>query len=139
MLCDQGRGNRCAIAPEIPDSVWDFARGVFESVPADSPDSVSDVMEIFRVMLVDMPVVASVNRQQWDPETDFTVTKHSVWMSDTGRKKVIGIFEQRLGESYKHPFTGQSLVYSRMVELEVRLLEKEWSGAPGLFAQLRMR
>ena len=115
------------------------AFGYFHQPRTASPPMVSDVMEIFRVMLVDMPVVASVNRQQWDPETDFAVTKHSVWMSDSGRKKAIGIFEQRLGESYKHPFTGQSLVYSRMVELEVRLLEKEWSGAPGLFAQLRMR
>jgi len=26
-----------------------------------------------------------------------------------------------------------------MIELEVRLLEKEWSGEPGLFARLRLR
>ena len=35
--------------------------------------------------------------------------------------------------------TGQSLEYGRMVELECRLLEKEWSGNPGQYAQLRMR
>jgi CRISPR-associated protein Cas1 len=113
--------------------------GYFHQPRTASPPLVSDVMEIFRVMLVDMAVVASMNRQQWDPDADFKVTNHSIWLSDVGRKKAIGIFEQRLGESYRHPFTGQSLVYSRMVELEVRLLEKEWSGAPGLFAQLRMR
>ena len=87
-------------------------------------------MEIFRVALVDMSVIASLNRNQWDPEADFAITGHSVWLSDQGRKKAITLFEQRLCESYKHPYTGQSLAYSRMVELEVRLLEKEWSGAP---------
>ena len=35
--------------------------------------------------------------------------------------------------------TGQSLTYARLVELEVRLLEKEWTGCPGLFAQMRLR
>jgi len=115
------------------------AFGYFHQPRTASPPLVSDVMEIFRVPLVDMSIVASVNRKQWNPDEDFAVTQNSVWLTDSGRKKAISIFEQRLGESYKHPFTGQSLAYSRMVELEVRLLEKEWSGAPGLFAQLRMR
>ena len=115
------------------------AFGYFHQPRTASPPLVSDVMEIFRIPLVDMPVVASVNRNQWDPNEDFTVTRNSVWLTDSGRKKAISVFEQRLGESYKHPFTGQSLAYSRMVELEARLLEKEWSGSPGLFAQLRMR
>ncbi len=115
------------------------AFGYFHQPRTSSPPLVSDVMEIFRVALVDMSVIASLNRNQWDPEADFAITGHSVWLSDQGRKKAITLFEQRLCESYKHPYTGQSLAYSRMVELEVRLLEKEWSGAPGLFAQLRMR
>lgn len=51
----------------------------------------------------------------------------------------LALFEQRLQESYKHPHTGQSLTYARMVELEVRLLEKEWTGCPNQFARLRMR
>jgi len=32
-----------------------------------------------------------------------------------------------------------SLSYSRTIELESRLLEKEWGGQPGLFAALRLR
>ena len=54
-------------------------------------------------------------------------------------RKAIELFEQRLTESYQHPHTGQSLSYARIVELEVRLLEKEWTGCPGLFARLRLR
>jgi len=54
-------------------------------------------------------------------------------------RKAIELFEQRLTESYQHPHTGQSLSYARIVELEVRLLEKEWTGCSGLFARLRLR
>ncbi len=49
------------------------------------------------------------------------------------------LFEQRLEESHQHPHTGQSMTYARLVELEVRLLEKEWTGCPGLFARMRLR
>lgn len=97
-----------------------------------------DVMELFRVSVVDMPVVASFNRKQW-AQDDFMVGKEQVWLSDMGKKKAIKLYEQRRKETWKHPVTGYSLSYSRHMELEVRLLEKEWSGAPGLFAKMRLR
>lgn len=113
--------------------------GFFHQPRSAAPPLVLDVVEIFRVPLVDMPTIGSVNRGQWDAEADFTVAADHIWLSDDGRKKAIGLFEERLNESYKHPFTGQSLAYARIVELEARLLEKEWTGAPGAFARMRMR
>lgn len=113
--------------------------GFFHQPRGAAPPLVSDVMEIFRTPLVDMPVIGSVNRGQWTVDEDFAIASNHVWLSESGRKKAISIFEQRLEESYKHPYTGRSLSYARMVELEVRLLEKEWTGSTGLFAQLRMR
>jgi len=98
-----------------------------------------DLMELFRVPLWDMPLVGSVNRRQWDPKEDFSVTRDKVWLSATGRKKAIGIYERRLQENWKHPVTQYSLSYGRTIELEARLLEKEWTGQPGLFAQARIR
>jgi CRISP-associated protein Cas1 len=98
-----------------------------------------DLMEIFRVPLVDMPVMASVNRGQWDIQADFTVRGQQVWLSDSGRRKFITLYERRKAEKWKHPVTGYSLTYRRLLELEVRLLEKEWSGEGGLFAQLIIR
>jgi CRISPR-associated protein Cas1 len=115
------------------------ALGFFHEPRSSAPPLVMDVMEIFRVPLVDMPVVGSVNRNQWSPDDDFTVAGRQIWLSDEGRKKAIGLFEERLNEAYRHPFTGQSLSYSRIVELEARLLKKEWAGAPGLYARMRMR
>lgn len=100
---------------------------------------VLDVMEEFRVSIWDMSVAASLNRLQWDPEADFTRAGPQVWLSDAGRKKAIELYERRKEDQWKHPVTGYSLSYARLIELEVRLLEKEWSGQPGLFARLRLR
>jgi CRISPR-associated protein Cas1 len=96
-------------------------------------------MELFRLPLVDMPIIASIHRKQWDPELDFAITEPRVWLSEAGRKKLIAIYEQRKREVWKHSVVGYSLSYARMLELEVRLLEKEWTGAPGLFAKFRLR
>ncbi len=98
-----------------------------------------DVMEEFRVTLWDMPVVASLNRLQWDPDQDFMRAGSQVWLSDVGRKKAIEIYESRKEDKWKHPVIGYSLSYARLIELEIRLLEKEWTGQPGLFARLKLR
>ena len=98
-----------------------------------------DLMELFRVPLWDMPLVASVNRQQWSPDEDFTYAGVQVWLSDKGRQKAIEVYERRKEDQWKHPVTGYSLSYARLIELECRLLEKEWTGEPGLFARMRLR
>ncbi len=98
-----------------------------------------DLMELFRVPIWDMVLVASINRLQWHPDTDFTVAGPQVWLSETGRKKAIAIYEQRKEDQWKHPVIGYALSYARLIELEARLLEKEWTGKPGLFARMRLR
>lgn len=98
-----------------------------------------DLLEVFRVPLVDMTVMASVNRGQWDVQADFDVRGEQVWLSDAGRRKLVSLYERRKEERWKHPVTGYSLTYRRLFELELRLLEKEWSGESGLFGQLILR
>jgi CRISPR-associated protein Cas1 len=100
---------------------------------------VLDLMELFRVPVVDMAVLGAVNRRSFDPAEDFEVTKAKVWLSEVGRKKMIEVYERRKNEEYRHDVVDYSLSYARMMELEVRLLEKEWSGEPGLFARFRIR
>lgn len=113
--------------------------GFFHQPRSAAPPLVLDLMEIFRTPLWEMPLVGSLNRGQWCAERDFDVRPGHVWLSDDGRRKAISLFETRLAESYQHPYTGQSLEYGRMVELEARLLEKEWTGCEGVFGQLRIR
>ncbi len=98
-----------------------------------------DLMELFRVPVIDLPVIASINRRQWNEDEDFQIAGQQVWLSDAGRKKFIGIYERRKADQWKHPVIGHSLSYSRLMELEVRLLEKEWMGEGGLFARMRLR
>jgi CRISP-associated protein Cas1 len=115
------------------------ALGFYHQPRTAAPPLVLDLMELFRTLLWDIPLIGSLNRGQWNPADDFAITPGQVWLSDAGRRKAIELFEQRLTESYQHPHTGQSLSYARIVELETRLLEKEWTGCPGLFARLRLR
>jgi CRISP-associated protein Cas1 len=98
-----------------------------------------DLMELFRVPLVDLPVLASINRRQWDEDDDFVIAGEQVWLSNEGRKKLIEVYERRKQDHWKHPVIGYSLSYARLIELEVRLLEKEWMGEGGLFARFRLR
>lgn len=115
------------------------AFGFFHQPRSAAHPLVLDMMELFRVPLVDMAVVASLNRGQWDPQSDFSITKTRTWLSPEGKKKMIGLFEFRLQEVWKHPIVQYSLSYARTIELETRLLEKEWSGEPGMFGKSRLR
>jgi CRISPR-associated protein Cas1 len=115
------------------------ALGFFHTPRSAAYPLVLDLMELFRVTLWDIPLVGSMNRGQWDPANDFSVTKAKVWLSEVGRKKAIGLFEGRLRQTWRHPVLDYSLSYGRSIELEARLLEKEWTGEPGLFARSRLR
>jgi CRISPR-associated protein Cas1 len=98
-----------------------------------------DLMELFRVPVVDMAVLAAVNRRTFHADRDFALTGRQVWLSDEGRRKLIDLYERRKHDEYRHDVLDFSLSYARMMELEVRLLEKEWSGEAGLFARFRIR
>jgi CRISPR-associated protein Cas1 len=115
------------------------ALGFYHQPRTQAPPLALDLMEIFRVPLVDLPVMGSVNRGQWDAQADFEIRGRQVWLSDSGRRKFISLYERRKEESWKHPALGYSLTYRRLLELEVRLLEKEWMGEGGLFGQLVLR
>lgn len=104
-----------------------------------APPLVLDVMELFRTVIWDMPLIGSVNRAMWLDDTLFCVSPGQIWLSESGKRQAIQLFEGRLCETFKHPHTGSSIEYARIVELECRLLEKEWSGYPGEFGQMRLR
>ncbi len=97
-----------------------------------------DMMDLFRLILWDLPLIGSVNRRQWN-KNDFEVTGKQVWLNQDGRRKAIQVYESRKQEKWKHPVLQYSLSYARTMELETRLLEKEWTGESGLFAGLRLR
>ncbi len=113
--------------------------GFFHTPRSSTPPLVLDLMELFRLVLCDMPLIGSINRLQWDISEDFSVSPGRVWLSSRGKRKVIELYERRLEDEWKHPVVGYSLSYARLIELEVRLLEKEWNQEEGLFAKFRIR
>lgn len=115
------------------------AFGFFHTPRSAAHPLVLDLMELFRVPLWDMVVIASCNRRQWNTEAHFQFARDHVWLNEDGRRKAIDLYERRLEDTWKHPVLQYSLSYARTIELEVRLLEKEWTGAPGLFACARLR
>jgi CRISPR-associated protein Cas1 len=117
----------------------DPALGFYHQPRSQAPPLALDLLELFRVPLVDLPVIASINRRQWDAEEDFAIAGEQVWLSEEGRRKFIRIYERRKADHWRHPVIRRSLSYSRLIELEVRLLEKEWMGEGGLFARMRLR
>lgn len=130
---------KTAVMRAVLSSGLEPAIGFYHTPRSAAHPLVLDLMEPFRLLLWDIPLIGALNRGQFDPSADFTTTKGAVWLSDQGRRKAIGLFEARLQEVWKHPVVGYSLSYARTIELEARLLEKEWSGEPGLFARLRLR
>lgn len=128
-----------AVTRAILASGLEPALGFFHTPRSAAYPLVLDLMELFRVPLWDMVLIGSLNRGQWHPDRDFTVTRAKVWLSEEGRRRAIGLFEARLDETWKHPVLNYSLSYARTLELEARLLEKEWTGEPGLFARSRLR
>ncbi|MDP3273899.1 MAG: type I-MYXAN CRISPR-associated endonuclease Cas1 [Deltaproteobacteria bacterium] len=115
------------------------ALGIYHRPRSSAPPLSLDLMELFRVAMVDMPVIASINRGQWSADDDFEIAGERVWLSDAGRKKFVGVYERRKAEEWRHSVVGYSLSWGRMIELEARLLEKEWNGAEGLFARFSIR
>ena len=113
--------------------------GVLHQPRSSAYPLVLDLAELFRVPVVDLAVLGAVNRRTFDPALDFAISGRQVWLSESGRRKAIDVYERRKHEEYRHDLLGFSLSYARMMELEARLLEKEWSGEPGLFATFRIR
>jgi CRISPR-associated protein Cas1 len=79
------------------------AFGFFHTPRSAAHPLILDLMELFRVPLWDMPLVASCNRRQWDLTEDFVVARDHVWLSEKGRRKAIEIYERRLLDSWRHP------------------------------------
>ena len=84
------------------------ALGFYHTPRSAAHPLVLDLMELFRLPLWDLAVIGSLNRGQWNPADDFAVTKTKIWLSDSGKKKAIALFETRLQECWKHPVVNYS-------------------------------
>ena len=116
------------------------ALGFYHTPRSAAHPLVLDLMELFRVPLWDMVVIGSFEPRAVGPGR--RLRRHAgegLAQRRAGGRRRSACSRSGSGRTWKHPVVNYSLSYARTIELEARLLEKEWSGEPGLFARLRLR
>lgn len=83
-----------------------------------------DLMEEFRVPLVDRFVLSLVNRGQLGPE-DFVEEPNNAWrLTDAGRKTFLTSWQENKRGELRHEFLQQNAPWSRMPHLQALLLAR---------------
>lgn len=77
--------------------------GVLHAETRRNPALVLDLMEEFRIPVVDQVMLRAFVRKQLDPQLHFEKRDGGVYLNHAGRKVWIGLFEQRLTEVVEHP------------------------------------
>lgn len=82
-----------------------------------------DISEVFKPVLVDRLIFSLLNKNVLS-EKDFDKKLNSCLLNDSGRKKVLKAWEERLDQTIKHRKLNKSVSYKHLVKLEVYKLIK---------------
>ena len=82
-----------------------------------------DLAEIFKPILADRLIFSLLNKKQIQ-SADFDMKVNSCLLKDSGRKKVMRAWEEKLNETIKHRSLGRSVSYKHLVKLECYKLSK---------------
>ncbi len=72
-------------------------------------------------MIADSVVLTLINNEMLTP-ADFLVWREACQLTDTGRKVFFQAYEQRKATVVTHPVYGYRMSYSRMLEVQARML-----------------
>ncbi|WP_407033079.1 type I-B CRISPR-associated endonuclease Cas1b [Polluticaenibacter yanchengensis] len=86
-----------------------------------------DLAEIFKPILVDRTIFKVLNKKEIQAN-DFDVQVNSVILKESGKKKFVRAFEERLAETIKHRTLNRSVSYKHLVKLECYKLTKHILG-----------
>ncbi len=86
-----------------------------------------DIAEIFKPVLVDRVIFKVLNKRELR-EKDFDVKLNKVIMKESGKKKFIQAFENRLTETIMHRKLNKKVSYKHLIKLEVYKLQKDLLG-----------
>jgi CRISPR-associated protein Cas1 len=100
---------------------FDPYRGFFHVGRHGRPSLALDLMEEFRAVIADSVVLNLVNNRIVTPE-DFLTWRESCQLTEEGRKKFFTAYEQRRATVVSHPVYGYKMSYSRMLEVQARVL-----------------
>jgi len=86
-----------------------------------------DVAEIFKPIIVDRVIFKLVNKKMLN-DNDFVGELGDMMLSDSGRRKFLQEYHDRLSRTIKHKSLGREISYQRLIRLELYKLVKHVLG-----------
>jgi CRISP-associated protein Cas1 len=112
--------------------------GFLHSTEYGKPALTLDMIEMFRVPIVDSVVLNLLNNRMLKP-SDFEETLGAWRMKDPARRLFLQKFEERLNEQIVHPVFKTKVSYRRCFELQLRLLSRWLQGEFKRFREFYIR
>jgi len=100
---------------------FDPYKGFFHANRHGKPSLALDLMEEFRPIIADSVVLTLINNEMLTP-ADFVVWREACQLTDSGRRQFFQTYEQRKATVVTHPVYGYKMSYSRMLEVQARML-----------------
>ena len=100
---------------------FDPYKGFFHVNRHGKPSLALDLLEEFRPVIADSVVLTLLNNEMLG-RGDFMAWKDGCQLTDSGRKAFFTAYEQRKATAVTHPVYGYRMSYSRMLEVQARML-----------------
>jgi CRISPR-associated protein Cas1 len=100
---------------------FDPYKGFYHQGRHGRPSLALDLMEEFRAIIADSVVLTLINNRILTPD-DFLVWRDACHLNENGRKQFFTAYEQRKATVVSHPVYGYKMSYSRMLEVQARML-----------------
>jgi CRISPR-associated protein Cas1 len=100
---------------------FDPYKGFFHQGWHGKPSLALDLMEEFRPVIADSVVLSLINNESLTPD-DFITWRDACQLTESGRKSFCAAYEQRKSTEVTLPVYGYRMSYSRMLEVQARML-----------------
>jgi len=100
---------------------FDPFKGFFHANRHGKPSLALDLMEEFRPVIADSVVLTLINNETLTRD-DFITWREACQLTEAGRKKFFTAYETRKSTVVKHPVYDYRMSYSRMLEVQARML-----------------
>jgi CRISPR-associated protein Cas1 len=117
---------------------FDPYKGFFHQGRHGKPSLALDLMEEFRPVIADSVVLTLINTEGLTP-ADFVTWRDACQLGEAGRKKFFAAYEQRKATIVTHPVYGYKMSYSRMLEVQARMLAAFVRGSVPAYAGFTVR
>ncbi len=117
---------------------FDPYKGFFHVNRHGKPSLALDLLEEFRPVIADSVVLTLLNNEMLG-RSDFMTWKDGCQLTDSGRKAFFTAYEQRKATVVTHPVYGYRMSYSRMLEVQARMLAAYVRGSVPAYAGFTVR